>query len=419
MRFTKLPATAMSRAREAIDGDDVFRGQLADIAEAQGDAAGIDRVGMLWLRRPAGWLEEARALLDSDEGADRAGVDATVSSRRAERRRAAAEAAAESARAEIAKLRQEATRERQLRERAEEAGEAVRRELRTATADLVAARTAARHAADRESAARAAQQAAEAARDAATARAVAAERARDAVLAERASAHTDVARATTAGDAQRDRAVGAVGGDAAAALASAARSARELADALERATRSVGAAAAAPTAPPETPAAATDRRRSAGRDRRSGAVRQPVAVPGSALGDAVSTTEHLLRVPGALVIVDGYNVAKLGWPHVSLEQQRDVCVRMLEDVARRWATDILVVFDGADVVGGHSGRRLVAVRFSPPGSSADEVICEEVRRQPARRPLVVVTNDNAIVEAVRREGANVTPSDALLATARR
>jgi len=46
---------------------------------------------------------------------------------------------------------------------------------------------------------------------------------------------------------------------------------------------------------------------------------------------------------------------------------------------------------------------------------ADDVIRDEVRRLPAGRAVVVVTNDAEIIADVRALGANTLPSNALLA----
>jgi rRNA-processing protein FCF1 len=52
--------------------------------------------------------------------------------------------------------------------------------------------------------------------------------------------------------------------------------------------------------------------------------------------------------------------------------------------------------------------------YSPSGIIADDVIRDEVRRIPANNAVVVVTNDAQIVRDVRRDGANVVPSNAFL-----
>jgi predicted RNA-binding protein with PIN domain len=127
----------------------------------------------------------------------------------------------------------------------------------------------------------------------------------------------------------------------------------------------------------------------------------------------------LLRAPAALVLVDGYNVAKLGWPEVELAIQRERCLDLVDDIARRFSSEVAVVFDGAEVVGSHATRRRLArVAYSRPGESADDVIRTEVKAAPLERPVVVVTNDRAIRRDVAADGANIISSDSFLAVAR-
>ena len=71
------------------------------------------------------------------------------------------------------------------------------------------------------------------------------------------------------------------------------------------------------------------------------------------------------------MLVDGYNVAKLAWPDDDLAGQRSRCLDLAETVARRFGSDITVVFDGADVVGAHAvERRMVRVVLLPTGVSS-------------------------------------------------
>ncbi|MFT3854918.1 MAG: NYN domain-containing protein [Ilumatobacteraceae bacterium] len=120
------------------------------------------------------------------------------------------------------------------------------------------------------------------------------------------------------------------------------------------------------------------------------------------------------------MLVDGYNVAKLGWPALTLAEQRERTIATAEDVARRWGTDLTIVFDGADVPGASApARRLVRVVYSPAGVLADDVLRAEVDQLDHRRAVVVVTSDQAVVNDVRTAGANTIASDQFLAVARR
>jgi predicted RNA-binding protein with PIN domain len=119
------------------------------------------------------------------------------------------------------------------------------------------------------------------------------------------------------------------------------------------------------------------------------------------------------------VLVDGYNVAKQAWPNLDLAGQRVVLLDAIENLVRRYGSDITVVFDGADVIGATAdGRRVVRVVYSPQDVTADDVIRDEVRRLPGTRHVVVVTNDREIMTDTRRLGANLMSSDQLIALMR-
>ena len=113
----------------------------------------------------------------------------------------------------------------------------------------------------------------------------------------------------------------------------------------------------------------------------------PLPLPGGVARDSRKAAEYLLEAPGALVLVDGYNVAKLAWPDDDLAGQRERLLDAAETVARRFGSEITVVFDGADVVGAHAAeRRDVAGRLLAGGRElADDVIRARCRRH-ARRP---------------------------------
>ena len=144
-----------------------------------------------------------------------------------------------------------------------------------------------------------------------------------------------------------------------------------------------------------------------------GPVRKPVALPGNMARDSRRATEFLVTLPHALVLVDGYNVAKLTWPDLSLAEQRDRMLDAVDTVARRHGAEIAVIFDGADVIGAHAAqRRLARVRYSPAGITADDIIRAEVAGLDPARPVVVVTNDAAIRRDVAAAGANLIASGA-------
>ena len=214
-----------------------------------------------------------------------------------------------------------------------------------------------------------------------------------------------------------------------AELAAARAQVRQLERAVEKLSKAAAAVAvlhpavhptAHPTAHPTSNLAPKARKHVEAAPARVRRHREPIAVPGGLPGNSEAVGEHMLRFADVIVLVDGYNVAKLGWKSLSLERQRTACIEAAENIARRWGTALHIVFDGSAVVGAASSkRRLIRVSYSPAGVTADDVLRAEVAAIGIARPVVVVTNDRAIVADVRAAGCNVVTSDTFLALARR
>jgi predicted RNA-binding protein with PIN domain len=146
--------------------------------------------------------------------------------------------------------------------------------------------------------------------------------------------------------------------------------------------------------------------------------RTPVALPGGVFDDSLEAAEHLLRVQGARLVVDGYNVTMQAWPELGAADQRGRLLTALSDLAHRYGSAVDVVFDGADVeplAVPAPARRLVRVRFSPVGVEADDVVIDLVGRIPVATPVVVVSSDKRVREGARRAGANLLHARQLLA----
>ncbi len=357
----RIPTGALGRLRRAIEQDDLFRRRIA--VGAVPDL--VDPIGMLWLQRPVGWEADVQALIEAQD-AEEQDADLRASLRRADKRRVAAE--------QVAVRSQAMLIEQQFRIESLTAEIDVLRadlvkaldELNESRSELVDVRNEARHARDREAALRVKL---------------------DAALAESETGPSRSIAAVEPSPALDDRQF--------AELDATARAARALADRIDAMVALLG---------PDTEASSVPRDR-----------RRPLPLPGGVIATSRTAAEFLLRSDAA-VLVDGYNVAKLGWPTDTLDEQRRRLLDGLENVARRYGSDISVVFDGAEVVGAHATRRrMVRVSYSPAGVTADDVIRDEVRRLPSTRSVVVVTNDAAIVGDVRALGANVLPSNALLA----
>jgi predicted RNA-binding protein with PIN domain len=131
--------------------------------------------------------------------------------------------------------------------------------------------------------------------------------------------------------------------------------------------------------------------------------------------DDPARLDQLLALPRAHLIVDGYNVTKRGFADMSLEQQRKRLITGLGGIAAQTGDEVTVVFDGAERVHGlPPAPRNVRVLFSRKGDTADELIRQLVRAEPAGRPLVVVSSDREVADGVRRHGAYPMGADSLI-----
>jgi predicted RNA-binding protein with PIN domain len=126
--------------------------------------------------------------------------------------------------------------------------------------------------------------------------------------------------------------------------------------------------------------------------------------------------ERLLELRGTHLVVDGYNVSKTGWEKLPLEQQRTRLVSGLATLAARTGVEVTCCFDGAASTTRVplSAPKSVRVRFSAPGTIADDLIREIVAAEPQGRPLVVVSSDREVARSVRQMGARAVESVALL-----
>jgi predicted RNA-binding protein with PIN domain len=133
------------------------------------------------------------------------------------------------------------------------------------------------------------------------------------------------------------------------------------------------------------------------------------------VADSTEGARWLLARPRAVLLVDGYNVAKTAWADAGLEEQRTRLVRAVDVVATRTGAGVEIVFDGPEDAAptGRQGTPSVNVRFSG-GELADDVVVSMVDAFPADRPVVVVSSDREVRDAARAKGANVIGSGTLI-----
>ena len=370
LRFQKLPGTALAQARAAIEGDVDFRKRLASLATIDF----VDQLGLLWLTRPDGWSETVAEIRPVKL------VDDEAALRREERRRLAAQASALRGRVELLNLATDLERERTAKSD-------VMAEFDRLRGELDDMRTRLREAQRAEHAA--AQALAKVESELHDARSTASVPEPNPVAEPTSRPVID----TTAVRTLLDDAVSA-STDALRLLTAAIGELHEVDDQAE-------SGAARP-------------------ERQGHARRKAIRLPGGVLADTVESAEFLLRSKGARTLIDGYNVAKLGWPSLDLDHQREQCIVAAENMAKRWNMTVTIVFDGATIEGAHtSTRRRVRIVYSPAGVSADDVLRAEVACVDVGKPVVVVTNDRAIITDVVAAGANTVSSDDFLVLLRR
>ncbi|MEI7991995.1 MAG: NYN domain-containing protein [Actinomycetota bacterium] len=407
LKFKRLNRAGLATVRRVVEEDEAFRGALHQglvAGQEREDGEGADAVAMLWLGRPEGWEDEIAKVLAAE--AEQKRVDRlTIEERSASKRLEAADKHVERLRAELADAQAALVSERSRHAAAEQRGDLAERARASVERQLEEARSETRRA----------KQQAEAAHDETSNQRLAA--GGEAASRQHLEAENE-GLALRLEEALRARVEAEAIGQHVPrpaqrvdpALAVATEALRDAVKELSDATMLVNAAIAGATA---REAERATRQRPARR-----AQRVPVPIPGGRYGDDAEVVRFLVGVPNIIVIVDGYNVAKTGWPDLELAVQRDRLVEALENLVRRAGTRIRVVFDGAEVVGWTTARRLVNVQFSEAGVIADNTIREVVSALSDEQPIVVVSSDRELVASVRALGANTVGSAPFLVAIR-
>jgi len=411
LRFARLPAPALDIARRVVEEDDAFRERVA--AHLTEDAVG--EAGWLWLTHPEGWearLEELRKHQQEQEHAlheERAERESHRRLAGAEDRARRAEVALTARSRDVAQALDELAHEHALREHAEA-------EL-TRIAASIDELTQQRNAAVR----RLKQVESELAQRSADLR-----HARHELRMRDAEATAPPAAPSVAAPVMPPPTPIVVNEprpleneQLSALVADAARAAELLSTALARASELL--APAAPPVPPVAPPVVSAAPSAPPVSSPSPSPRVPLRLPPGVTDDAIEAVEHLVRAPGAVLLVDGYNISHAAWYQDPIARQRTRLVDALAELHARTGVEVEVVFDGADVdrIGDRPLRPAVRVRFSSAGVEADDVVLELIEAIPIRRPVIVASSDHRVRDGARRRGANVVGARQLLGALRR
>lgn len=362
LKLRHLPDRALATVRRVVEDDELLRSVVASATTEEL----VGRASWLWLQRPEGW----EAALDAEVGA-----------------RLEADAAAEEAKAAAVAVRRLG---------------AVEESLRQAEAEVATLRGRVRELKDRVAEEQRARRSAET----------------DAGRLRRQVAELEAALATTdephPAVAERDELAAHVG-RLEAALAAARQVAaaprrepvRQALAALDRVREELGDWLTDEPGPPRHP---VERRR-------------PAPLPPAVFDDTVEAADHLVRVPGVVVLVDGYNVTKGAHPELDLGEQRRWLLDALGGLAARSGAEVHVVFDGAAGTATSPAqgprRTAVHVHYTEAGVEADDDLLALAADVPVHRAVAVVSDDRRVRDGAAGLGANVVGSGTLAELLRR
>lgn len=387
--FKSLPDSALALVRSALEGDGEFRERVA----ARAAGSDLDEGSKLFLQRPEGWrealsaLEEDRERRSRLEELTRRDAEARSQLRDAHDRVGRLEDEARDRNRELERLRAELEESRlaldrlrsELAEQEARAGLA-ERERSEAVRQLKAAESLARRRLESQ---RELEHRLERLRDAAG----------------RGEGGTEPSGGPTQEELQR----------AARTLSELTGRLEELPGLVRRLAADLGEVLPGGMPPDGVPG---DVERSAGRAR-------PLRSPRPGRGLTLDTPEGLgemLTDRRTLLLVDGYNVSMQGWPQLSVAEQRESLLGGLGDLAKRFAAEVQVVFDGAE-----AGQRPavatslpVRVHFTPSGTEADDRLIEFAAAVAQQRPVIVASSDRRVREGVEARGGGAVSSGTLL-----
>jgi predicted RNA-binding protein with PIN domain len=432
LRYAKLPDRALLTIRQVVEDEAEFRERVATLT----NEAELGRAAWLWLSRPAGWATELEDLAGAAEAATNDAEEQRLA-RTAKRQLQSAEAELARLRGELAVLRQagealgkQAEEDRRARRKAESERDRIQTALQTVNAERAGLQAALSELRDEvatrtEEATRIGERSAALADDLDRARA----EARD-VEGRFAAARRDAEQATASNQDLRAA--------VADALSKAAAAAAELGGAIGSAAQTLAGAGGpygtgepgpaateqaertTPSEPEPAPAVRSGRVTAKRRPRLPSQPRRtPLPLPPAVLDDSAGAAAHLVRAPGVMLIVDGYNITLTSWPDLDLAGQRRRLLDALAELTARTGAAVRVVFDGTDEGGAikppRSASGRMRVEFTARDVEADQVIIEMLDQLGEDRPVVVASDDGWVRAEAASRGANLISVAQLLA----
>jgi hypothetical protein len=135
-------------------------------------------------------------------------------------------------------------------------------------------------------------------------------------------------------------------------------------------------------------------------------VRRPIEVPAAIRHDELEAAKYVVRAADVVLLVDGDQVASTGWPTLDVAERRDALVAYLADLEADTGAAPDVVFDVAvgdqDTLPRADSLR---IRLTAPGVGASLAIGQLIDTYPVDWPVVVISDDPALLELAPQHGA--------------
>ena len=143
--------------------------------------------------------------------------------------------------------------------------------------------------------------------------------------------------------------------------------------------------------------------------------RRVIEIPPDVLADEVEMARYVVSSPDVVLLVDGDSVASMGWPSLTVAQQRDALVSYLADLSTSTGAAPDVVFDGR--IGEEDSlpaSRAVRIRLSSALTEPTAALDELVDAYPEQWPIALVTDDEELAASAATRGAAVLNNGQLL-----
>lgn len=144
-------------------------------------------------------------------------------------------------------------------------------------------------------------------------------------------------------------------------------------------------------------------------------VRRPIAIPANIQDDPEAVARHVVASPNIVLLIDGDEVATLGWSAFPLSEQRAALITYLAELSESAGCKPDVVLDGrVGAEGTTHASKAVRLRLTKAPTAPVEALAELIDAYPVKWPLAVVTDDGELAMAAIERNIVVLKNKQLL-----